>query len=249
MTTPTGTLELALLQRLATSPFTRRRFWDARPRLAVVAGERAWVIRDHGWFDADEAPVDGTIRCSPEDLAAMARGAPPTGTVTWTLGPRAAPERRKQACAVLALAAMGWCGPWPDPDADPSHVPMVRAALYDLGIGPADATAPLFPPGGPLPDVRVRLTHTAAGVELVTDGLADTPGRPELAAISRGRSDPRGALPALRAAALWCAERGAPPRRLPLGPRALDFEVHPAFPDGLPLPHQLTWLHRVRFEE
>ena len=47
-------LEVALLHRLVTSPFTRRRFWDERPVLALVAGDEAWVIRDRGVFPATD---------------------------------------------------------------------------------------------------------------------------------------------------------------------------------------------------
>ncbi len=243
-------VEVALLQRLVTSPFTRRRFWDERPRLAIVAGDVTWIVRDRGLLPPDDVPVDATITCAPEDLAAMAAGRAPTGAVSYALGTRDHAPRRKQARALLALAALGWCGRWPDPAAGPEHVRLVRAAHYDLGVGPADGSAALFPEGGPLPGVRGRLTHGVRGVELVTVGLADTPDLPELAALAPPRADLRPAFQALRAAALVAAERGGPPPpRLELdGGRALLAAPHPAFPDGLALPNQLTWLLRVRLE-
>lgn len=238
-------LDVALHQRLVTSPFTRRRFWDERPVLAIVAGDAAWVIRDRGLFptEAPAADVDAVIRCTAEDLTAMAAGRAPA-SVSYTLGARSGADRRKQARVVLALAALGWCGPWPDPTADAEHVRLVRAAHYDLGIGPTDGVARLFPEGGPLPDVTVRLTHGAQGVELVTVGLADVVGRPELTTVVPGRGDPRLGFPALRAAALAVAEGGLP-RALPVGERTLRTGPHPRFPDGLALPNQLTWLVRV----
>ena len=242
--------EVALLQRLVTSPFTRRRFWDERPRIALVAGAAAWVIRDKGILPADDAPVDATITCTAADLSAMASGVAPPGPVVYTLGTRDHAPRRKQARALLALAALGWCGPWPDPAADPEHVRLVRAAHYDLGIGPADGAARLFAEGGPLPHVTVRLTHGVRGVELVTEGLADTVGLPEVATLAPGRTDPRLAFPVLRAAALYAAEHSGLPTRLPLPAGALPAGAlgtrpHPAFADGLALPNQRTWLVQV----
>lgn len=241
-------VEIALLQRLVTSPFTRRRFWDERPRIAIVAGDVTWTIRDRGLLPPDHGPVDATIACTPADLAAMAAGRAPEGTVTYTLGERDHAPRRKQARALLALAALGWCGVWPDPAADPEHVRLVRAAHYDLGVGPADGAAPLFPEGGPLPGVGVRLTHGVRGIELVTTGLADTVGLPEVATVVPPRRDPRLGFPALRAAALYAAEARALPPRLPIPGGALLVAPHPAFPDGLALPNQLTWLLAVRRE-
>lgn len=237
-------VEVALLQRLVTSPFTRRRFWEERPRIALRAGDIAWIIRDRGILPADDAPVDATIACAPDDLAAMAAGRAPA-EVRYTLGTRDVAPRRKQARALLALAALGWCGPWPDPAADPEHVRLVRAAHYDLGVGPNDGTAPLFPEGGPLPHVNVRLTHGVRGIELVTVGLADAPGLPELATIAPPRTDPRRGFPALRAAALYAAEHAGLPPRLDTPRGALTVAPHPAFPDGLALPHQRTWLLRI----
>lgn len=241
-----GSLELALLQRLVTSPFTRRRFWDERPRIAIVAGETTWIVRDRGLLPPDDAPVDATIRCLPDDLAAMAAGRPPVGEVACTLGTRDHAPRRKQARALLALAALGWCGPWPDPAADPEHVRLVRAAHYDLGIGPNDGAAPLFSDGGPLPHVTVRLTHGVRGIELATVGLANAPNLPELTTVMPPRQDPRRGFPTLRAAALYAAEHGGLPPRLDTPGGALRAAPHPAFPDGLALPNQLTWLLAVR---
>ncbi|MDP2309476.1 MAG: hypothetical protein Q8P18_25870 [Pseudomonadota bacterium] len=241
-------LEVALHQRLVTSPYTRRRFWDERPVIALIAGDMAWIIRDRGLLPASDGPtlgatVDAVIRCTEGDLAAMAGGRAPA-SVSYTLGGRSGADRRKQACVLLVLAALGWCGPWPDPSADPEHVRLVRAAHYDLGIGPTDGVARLFPEGGPLPEVTVRLTHGAQGIELVTVGLADVIGRPEVATVVPGRGEPRLGFPALRVAALAASE-GVLTRALPAGDRVLRTGPHPRFPDGLALPNQLTWLVRV----
>jgi hypothetical protein len=253
-------VEIALLQRIVRSPFAGPWFWADRPVLAIVvppspgasasAGLRL-VLRDRGLFPDADAPVDATITCGAADLDAMAAGRPPRGPVTYALGHRPLAPRRKQAHALLALAAMGWCGAWPDPGAAPEHVALVRAALYDLGIGPTDGEARLFPAEGPLPHVGVRLTEGAAGTELVTVGLADRPlsGRPalpEIAALAPPRTDPRAAFPALRAAALYLAEAGSLPPTLHLGDHTLSSAPHPAFPAGLPLPTHHTWLLRVR---
>ncbi len=241
-------LEVHLLTRLTTSPFTRSRFWEERPVIALVAGHQAWVIRDRGLFlSAPIDAVDAVIRCTPEDLTAMVAGRPPEGSVSYTLGTRPGADRKKQARVVLALAALGWCGPWPDPTATREHVRLVRAAHFDLGLGPTDGVAPLFPEGGPLPDVTVRLTHGAPGIEIATVGLADVVGRPELTTLVPGRGDPRLGFPALRAAALAAAE-GALAPTLPVGARTLRTAPHPRFPDGLALPNQRTWLLRVAWE-
>ncbi|MDP2313475.1 MAG: hypothetical protein Q8P41_11265 [Pseudomonadota bacterium] len=237
-------VEVALLQRVLTSPYTRRRFWDEHPVIGLHAGAQAWVIRDRGLHLAADEPVDALIRCSADDLAAMAGRRAPSGAVSYTLGARPGADRRKQARAILALAALGWCGPWPDPDVAAEHVRLVRNAHYDLGIGANDGEAPLFPEGGPLPGVGVRLTHGAQGVELVTVGLSDTIGRPEVTTVVPGRGDFRLGFPALRAAALAASE-GALARTIPMGERVLRTGPHPRFPDGLALPNQLTWLLRV----
>jgi hypothetical protein len=243
--------ELALLQRLVASPYTRRLFWEERPVLGIVPREpeaERLVVRDRGIFPANDEAVDAWIHCTTADLVAMAARRPPPGEVSWHLGDRPGAPRRKQARVLLALAALGWCGPWPDPAAAPDAIVLLRQAWYDLAIGAQDATAPLFPAEGPLPGVTVRLTETAAGTELVTVGLADTIGRPELATLVPGRQDPRGGFAPLRAAALYVAEHTALPARLALGPRTLVAAPHPRLPDGLALPPQLTWLLRVQQE-
>ncbi len=253
-------LELALLQRLLKSPFTPQLFWDEHPVIGLAAN--AHVIRDRGLLPARGEAVDATIHCSPEALAALAAGRAPTGPISYVLGDRPGADRRKQARVILTLAALGWCGPWPAADVTGEHVALVREAWYNLGIGPADGSAALFPTGGPLPDVAVRLTDGAAGTELVTVGLSDMVGQPELTTLAKPRTDPRAAFPALRAAALYVAEHAAesgahagarrnsaPPRRLPVGDRVLACAPHPRFPKGLALPNQLTWLVRVGWVE
>ncbi|MFZ5476294.1 MAG: hypothetical protein ACOZNI_05910 [Myxococcota bacterium] len=220
-----------VLRRLLQSPYTRRYLWREPVCVGLDAGEK-WAIRGRGVLAWEGEPVDAWIRCSPEDLRRMLDGQAP-GEVVYRLGDRELADRRKQAHAVLVLAALGWVGPWPDPAAGDDHEALVRAALYDLGIGPADARAPLFPEGGE----TVRLSHGARNT-VVTEGLA---GPCELAVDGREPD-----LRALRAAALFVKETGElPPRRLTVGGLALASEVHPRFPDGLPLARRHVWLVRV----
>lgn len=235
-------LELDLVRRLATSPFTRGLFWEGRPRLALHAGH-AWVIRDRGVFLPDDAPVDATLHTTGDDLDRMLRGEVPTGEVRYVLGTRSVADRRKQAFALLALAALGWCGPWPDPEADPGHIPLLRRAWWDLGIGPEDGRGPLFPPGGPL-DVTVRITETVEATWLVTDGLSDRVGWPEVVTAVPPRSDPRRAWPRLRAAALWLLEEGRVPASINVGESTFAVAPDPRFAE-LVLPHHAARVLRV----
>lgn len=237
----TDALEVQLVRRLAQSPFTRGLFWEDAPRLRLEAAH-TWTLRDRGVFLPDDAPVDATLHASAADLDRMLAGEAPTGTVRYALGSRPRPDRRKQAHALLALAALGWCGPWPDPNAEPEHVHLLREAWWDLGIGPADARGPLFPPGGPV-DAEVRVTESVAGVELVTCGLAAR-SWPELSVHLPPRSPARSGLRLLRAGALWLAEHGALPTVLQLDD-AHPIRPHPRFPDGLWLPNVATWVLRV----
>jgi hypothetical protein len=252
---------VTLLQRLAKSPFTQQHFWNERPHLLLIHGEERVSIRDRGWFPLppptapglatppahrEVGPTHAILRFGPGDLERLAAGRPAEGA-SFELGSADAPARKKQAFAVLALAALGWCGPWPDPLADKEHVRLVRAAHFDLGVGAADGFFALFPPGGPL-DVQVRVTHSVRGTELATVGLSDVVGRPELATLLAPRIELGAALPALRAAALWCAENGALRRRLEVGARTLIASPDPRFREGLPLPSHHTWLMRVGWE-
>lgn len=238
-------MKLDVLQRLAASPFSRVHLWSDAPVLGLEIGEARWLLRDRGVWDWSAEPVDAWLRCTPEDLGAMLSRRVPPGVVSYRLGDRDIAARRKQAHALLALAALGWAGPWPDPAADPEHIGLVREALYALGIGPDDGRAPILPPGSPLDGVAIRVTDGAAARSVVTVGLSDTVGRCELMVELPPRAPVEAALRPLRAAALWVAETGAvPPARLGLGPLVLSCD--PALRDGLPLPNQRTSLIRVR---
>lgn len=238
-------MSVEVLARLQESPFTRERLWRSGAVVGIAAGERL-VVRDRGVFPWAGEAVDAWIGCTGKDLAAMLAGEVPAGEVVSRLGERDRAARLKQAHAVLVLAALGWAGPWPDAAADPAHVALVREALYDVEIGPSDGRAPLFPPGSPLPDVAIRVTDGVSARTVVTAGLA---GPCELAVSLPPRADPAGALRPLRAAALYVAETGElPPARLDVNGLRLACGLHPAFPDGLPLPHRAAWLVRVAQE-
>jgi hypothetical protein len=219
-----------VLHRLLNSPYTRRYLWREPACVGIEAGEK-WVVRDRGVMAWQGEPVDAWIACSPEDLRAMLDGGIPSA-VSFQLGDRELADRRKQAHAVLVLAALGWAGPWPSAEASPDHDALVRTALYDLGIGPADARAALFPEGA----ATIRLTRGARPT-VVTEGL----GACELAVDGREPD-----LRVLRAAALFVRETGElPPRILEVGDQRIRAELHPRFEDGLPLASRRTWLVRV----
>lgn len=236
-----------VLDRLMRSPFTRTYLWRNRPVVGIDAGERL-LVRDRGVFPWADEPVDATVSCDPDDLRRMLAGEPPVGTVRSALGERSAPPRLKQAHALLTLAALGWAGPWPDPAADPEHVRLLREALYDTILGPADGRGPLYAVGAPtgLDRLAVRVTDGVSARTVVTVGLADL-APCELAVRLPPRAPPADALRPLRAAALVAAETGAvPPRTVEVGGLALACGLFPGTPEGLPLPHRRAWLVEVR---
>ncbi len=274
--------EVLILQRLATSPFARPWLWseDAVFCLRILPSRRGLSPDEPLPTHVRERPeevytiatnagqplvrfgapsrADGEVRCREEDLEAMLSGQTPPGEVVLGLGSREVPPWRAQARGVLLLAALGWAGPWPDPDAEEDHELLVRAALLDLSIGRADARLRLFSQGGPaqsvpfdLGGVELRVRDGARGRELNTEGLSwlsavsGAPRRPaELGTVlSRGEGLIAG-LRRLRAAALWQAERGGFPSALPLGDRGAVLTVapHPLFPSGMPLPRGRIWL-------
>jgi hypothetical protein len=220
--------EVAIVQRLATSPFGGRRLRDARIGIAVARAdgtERRWLTGVDRCVAYAEHTVDAWVRCTAADLDAMLAGQPPAGRVSMVLGDRDAAPRVMQARALCALAALGWCGRWPDPAANSEHVELLREAIYDLELGPRDAIAAAFPASAPLglEEVRSRFTDGARRT-WATCGL---PGH--------GRAEDEVATDAspavLRAAALWVAESGAPPERVDLGVARVRFTR-----TSLPLP-------------
>lgn len=230
--------EVAVVQRLADSAYAGRRLAGARIGIALAregSEDRRWLAAIDRCVPFDGQAVDAWVRCSAEDLEAMLGGAAPAGRVSMILGDRDAAPRLKQARALCALAALGWCGPWPDPAADPEHVELLREALYDLQVGPRDRVAAAFPEGAPWELHRVAARFTdGARPTWATCGL---PGHGR--AVDEVATDAGPGV--LRAAALWLAEAGAPPERVDLGGSHLRFTPHP-----LPLPDALRTLWFAR---
>ncbi|MSQ02916.1 MAG: hypothetical protein EXR71_13650 [Myxococcales bacterium] len=223
---------LPLLDRLRRSPYGGS--WLDGAALGLdVGSERLFFTTARVMPYAEEA-LDAWIRCEVTDLDRMLAGAAPKSRVGYALGDRDEPARLKQARAVLALAGLGWCGPWPDPAADVELVALTRRACLDVAIGPGDRVGPLFPSAAPasLTTVSVRFTD-GARPRWCTLGLSDTVGAPEFWTDLDARL--------LRIATLHWLEEGSLPRTLQTDQGLLRFEVAP-----LPLPHALTSLVRVR---
>lgn len=223
---------LPLLDRLRRSPYAGA--WLDGAALGLDSGsERLFLSTGRVMPYADEA-LDAWIRCELADFDRMLAAQTPVGQVGYALGERDDAPRLKQARAVLALAALGWCGPWPEAAADGELVALTRRACLDLAIGPADQVGPLFPSAAPPPLAAVSLRLTdGARPRWCTLGLSDTPDAPEFWTDA----DPR----VLRVATLHWLEVGSWPRTLQTEAGVLRFEAAP-----LPLPHALTSLVRVR---
>lgn len=217
--------ELALLERIRRSPFGGS--WLRGARLRIDAGTPVLWSTDRVVLH-DGAPVDAVIACTVDDLDRMLSRQDPEGQVVLSLGDRDLPDRVKQARGVLAAAALGWCGPWPNPVAG-EHVELVRKAVLDLAVGPGDATGALFPAEAGL-DLRFRRTD-GARVAHCTLGLAETHGVEFVTT---------GGLAGLRAAALATLRLGRCPRSISLGERRLHLTPRP-----MPLPTRLGWLVSV----
>ncbi len=217
--------ELQLLERIRRSPFGGA--WLRGARIRLDAGAATLWSTDRVLLH-DGAPVDAVITCSPGDLDLMLSRQPPTDQVVLSLGDRDVADRVKQARGVLAAAALGWCGPWPDEQAA-DHVDLVRKAILDLAVGPADAITPLFPTDSGI-TLRCRRTE-GARVTLCTLGLAETHG---VEFVTQGHA--RG----LRAAALRTLKQGSWPSEITLGEHRFRLTPRP-----MPLPTRLGWLVRV----
>lgn len=224
--------EAALLRRMRESPYAGA--WLARARLGLDVDGARWTWSPAAALPWDGRPVDAWLRCTEADLVAMLAGRPPEGDVGYALGDRDLAPRLRQAHALLGLAALGWCGPWPDAAVDREHVRLVREALLDLAVGPGDGRRPLFPAGAPhgLDRVTMRFTDGAAR-RWATAGLADE-GPGELVTDAGPR--------ALRIAALHLVEHGSLPARLDTDEGTLAISAGP-----LPLPHRIgtLWTARV----
>ncbi len=247
-------VELAVLARLRSGPYGGR--WLHGGVLGVeVDGVPRWRAGLAGVTPYAGEPVDAWIACVEADLARMLVRQAPAGSVGYRLGDRDGAPRLRQARALFALAALGWCGPWPDPDAAPELDARMRAAAQDIALGPVDETGPLFASGAPhgLDAVGWRATDGVRGRTLMTAGLAGRdgarPGRAhacELLTLVRpgfdgppmGRqpgADTRAALRALRMAALHAVESDGPMPSVLAGPLRASLRPADGFPDGLPL--------------
>lgn len=225
-------VSLPLLERLRRSPFGGE--WLRGARLRVDCdGEQLLAATDRVVEWSGE-PTDAVIQTSGADFDRMLASVAPEARVGWVLGDREdAPARLKQARAVMALAALGWCGPWPDAEAAAELVALTRRAALDLAVGPADTVGPLFRPGAPpeLASVHVRLTD-GARPRHTTLGLSDTPGAPEF--VTDG-----GPL-RLRLSVLHWLEAGSVPATLAVDGEVLRFRSKP-----MPLPHATSALVHV----
>jgi hypothetical protein len=219
-------VEVALIRRGRASPYAGR--WLRGAILGIDAGHR-WTWRPDAVLPWRDEPVDAWLLASADDLARMLAGQAPVERVGFRLGDRDVAPRLKQARALCGLAALGWCGPWPDPAADPELVRLHREALFDLAMGPADRREPLFPSGAPfgLDAVGVRFTD-GARPRWVTVGLPD-----ELTTTLGPR--------VLRLVALFRAEQGGLPSTLEAGDRTFRLSSRP-----LPLPDRLSRLVEIR---
>lgn len=224
--------ELKLLLRLRASPWAP---WLREARVGLDLGER-WELGLDRVLPHRGGPVDAWIEAAEADLDAMLAGRVPAGPVRMKLAASPRPERLRSAHGVLMLAALGWCGPWPDPEADPRHIPILREAMLQVELGPADGTAALFPAGAPVPPLHLRFTD-GARPSWATVGLAEGLGV-ELAATGKGPP-----LRALRALVLDALERGRVAKELRLGEQRIRTEATP-----FPMPHRPGWLFRVRVE-
>lgn len=222
---------LPLLDRLRRSPFGGAFLNGARLGLDC-GGEGLLLATDRVVPWAGEA-VDATLSTTVDDLDRMLAGVAPAGRVGWVIGERDGAPRLKQARAALALAALGWCGPWPDPGADAELVALTRRAVFDLAVGPADRIGPLFPAAAPaeLHGLQLRFTD-GARPRHATVGLSDQPGAPEFVTDAHPRW--------LRVAALAWLEEGSVPRVLAVEGTALRFHGAP-----MPLPNAISTLYTV----
>ena len=198
----------ALLSRLRLSPWAP---WLHEARVALVDGD-PWLVALDRVMPWQGEPVDAVIEAH-------------EGTWSMRLGDRAGPERRKQAHGVLILAAL---------DAI-EDLPLVRDALWELEVGPADELVPLFAAGAPggLDRVMLRLTDGALRTG-VTCGLAELIGA-EL--IVRAPQVP---LRTLRVLALDAVEQGRVAASLVWGDRVLHTTSR-----AVPLPRGWCRLHTV----
>lgn len=195
-------LTLRLLRRLHQSPYAAPLTGDWRVGLRA---ERSWLLYGQeglsGVKESIDGPVDAELRLEPGDLERVLTGQPPAQKISLILGERAIPPRRAQAHGLCAAAALGWAGPWPDPEADAEHQRLYRRALLDLRLGVEDKRLVFLPPELDLP-AEVRLREELTGTLLCTEGLSDRPGFPEFWLRLPPRQRPNNGLRLLRIAAL-----------------------------------------------
>ncbi|HNC95685.1 MAG TPA: hypothetical protein PLA94_20285 [Myxococcota bacterium] len=194
-------LTLRLLRRLHQSPYAAPLTGDWR---VALRAERSWLLYGKeglsGVKESIDGPVDAELRLEPGDLEKILTGQAPDQKISLILGERAIPPRRAQAHGLCAAAALGWAGPWPDPEADPEHQRLYRRALLDLHFGVEDKRLVFLPPELDLP-AELRLREELSGTLLCTEGLSDRPGFPEFWLRLPPRQAPGAGLRLLRMAA------------------------------------------------
>lgn len=158
--------ELALLQRMRSSPYGGALLANAI--LGVDCGDKLlWTPRKCVPWGGEA--VDAWLTLSSADLDSVLSGGIPSGNVSYRIGDRDAAPRMRQAHGVLALATIGWCGPWPDANAALEHDARLRDAVFNVVVGANDGVGNLFAieqlsSAGRalgLADVNVRLTDGA----------------------------------------------------------------------------------------
>ncbi len=233
--------------RLRASPYGGT--WLRGAALGLQCGAERWRLGLDEVVPYTGGRVDAWIQMEPPDLDAMTRGAPPPGRVGYRLADGDVPPRVAQARALFALASLGWCGPWPDPNATPDHDALLRGAAYDLAIGPEDAVMPMYTQPAPygLHEVPLRVTDTFEARWVTTVGLSVV-GACEVVARLSPRAHARSALKALRATALWCADTQTPPPRWIALPDGASHPCGPpeTLPGTLPLATGMVPMWEIR---
>ncbi len=147
-----------------------------------LSAERNWLLYGKeglpGVKESIDGPVDATLTLAPGDLENLLTGQVPAQKISMILGERAIPPRRAQAHGLCVAAALGWAGPWPDPQADAEHQRLYRRAFLDLHFGVEDKRLVFLPSDLDLP-AELRLREELSGTILCTEGLSDQPDFPE----------------------------------------------------------------------
>lgn len=220
-----------MLLHLRGAPWSR---WLRGARIGLDAGDR-WVVGVDRVVPWEGAAVDAWVQVNPEDLDRLLSREAPAHEVHVRVADGPASDRLKSARAMLAAASLGWCGPWPDPAADPTADALVFDAILNIEIGAADGEGTLFPAHAPMPPIRVRFTDGARPT-WATVGLFPLVGAELLAT---GRTPP---VRAMRALVLDALEVGRVARSLSFGDERVVTQAEP-----LPLATRVgAWVRLTR---